>query len=434
MKALREKVELQKTVDTWQNSSKNLFKLIYSSMSSTSKIGLGYGIKSNDEVLSYEEEINCFIFNNTAEDYIGKPLYSRFTKSSDYKGVPNPLNDDYTPREQADIDDSLYVPGKKGPQIPDADVSDKTTSVDNEPVSNPVPKDQTKQVPKPNQRIDPSYAKHVKSPRKPSSPQEPPKTKDTPVWNNVNRINHSNKFAPRSVMFNSDRLNFNTGKSSVNSVNSHVNTIRPNISSGSVNINSGRPNINSVRSNVNTGKPNVNSGSFNFNSARLKRPVSTKPSNRFCSERPQDHPLRNMMNQGIFDSRCSGHMTCNKDQLADFEEFNGGSITFGGSKGYITSKGRIRVGDLDFESVSFVKELRHFNLFSISQICDKQHKILFTETKCLVVTFDFKMPDENQVLLKVPRQHNMYSFNMKTPSSKGYACLIANATTDESNM
>ncbi|GKA50217.1 ribonuclease H-like domain-containing protein, partial [Tanacetum coccineum] len=88
----------------------------------------------------------------------------------------------------------------------------------------------------------------------------------------------------------------------------------------------------------------------------------------------------------------------------------------GQSKGYISGKGRIRVGNLDFDSVSFVKELGHFNLFSISQICDKQHKVLFTETECLVVSSDFKMPDENQILLKVPRHHNMYSFDMKTPT------------------
>ncbi|GKF55658.1 hypothetical protein Tco_0165998, partial [Tanacetum coccineum] len=56
----------------------------------------------------------------------------------------------------------------------------------------------------------------------------------------------------------------------------------------------------------------------------------------------QDHPLKNMVDRGIFDSGCSGHMTGNKDQLEDFEEFNGGSVTFGGSKGYITGKGRIR--------------------------------------------------------------------------------------------
>ncbi|GKD42713.1 putative ribonuclease H-like domain-containing protein [Tanacetum coccineum] len=83
-----------------------------------------------------------------------------------------------------------------------------------------------------------------------------------------------------------------------------------------------------------------------------------------------------MEDRGIFDSRCSGHMTGNKDHLDDFEECKGGSVTFGGSKGYITGKGRIRVGNLDFDSVSFVKELGHFNLFSISQICDKQHKTL----------------------------------------------------------
>ncbi|GKD85773.1 ribonuclease H-like domain-containing protein [Tanacetum coccineum] len=148
-----------------------------------------------------------------------------------------------------------------------------------------------------------------------------------------------------------------------------------------------------------------------------------------------DHPLKIMEDRGIFDSGCSGHMTGNKDHLEDFEEFKGGSVTFGGSKGYITGKGRIKVGNLEFDSVSFVKELGHFNLFSISQICDKQHKVLFTETECLVVTSDFKMPDENQILLKVPRQHNMYNFDMKTPGpAKSFACLIAKATSDESKL
>ncbi|GJX51059.1 putative reverse transcriptase domain-containing protein [Tanacetum coccineum] len=58
----------------------------------------------------------------------------------------------------------------------------------------------------------------------------------------------------------------------------------------------------------------------------------------------QDHPLKNMVDRGIFDSGCSRHIRGNKDQLEDFEEFNGRSVTFRGSKGYITGKGRIRVG------------------------------------------------------------------------------------------
>ncbi|GJS90339.1 ribonuclease H-like domain-containing protein [Tanacetum coccineum] len=45
------------------------------------------------------------------------------------------------------------------------------------------------------------------------------------------------------------------------------------------------------------------------------------------------------------------------------------------------------------------------------------------------------MPDENHILLKVPRHHNMYSFDMKTPTpAKGFACLIAKATSDESKL
>ncbi|GJX40121.1 putative ribonuclease H-like domain-containing protein [Tanacetum coccineum] len=187
---------------------------------------------------------------------------------------------------------------------------------------------------------------------------------------------------------------------------------------------------------ITTNEKEFNTGSFNVNNVRSKQPVPNKTSNNFFSpKRPQEHPLKNMVDRGIFDSGCSGHMTGNKDQLEDFEEFNGGSVTFGGSKGYISGKGKIRVGNLDFDSVSFVKELGHFNLFSISQICDKQHKVLFTETECLVVSSDFKMPDENQILLKVPRHHNMYSFDMKTPTpAKGFACLIAKATSDESKL
>ncbi|GKF33293.1 hypothetical protein Tco_0106493, partial [Tanacetum coccineum] len=42
------------------------------------------------------------------------------------------------------------------------------------------------------------------------------------------------------------------------------------------------------------------------------------------------------VDRGIFDSGCSRHMTGNKDQLEAFKEFNGGSVTFEGSKGYIT--------------------------------------------------------------------------------------------------
>ncbi|GJY41218.1 hypothetical protein Tco_0428488 [Tanacetum coccineum] len=102
--------------------------------------------------------------------------------------------------------------------------------------------------------------------------------------------------------------------------------------------------------------------------------------------------------------------------------------------GKITEKGKIRTGKLDFEDVYFVKELK-FNLFSVSQMCDKKNSVLFTETECLVLSPDFKLLDESQVLLKVPRQNNMYSFDLKNVVPLGgLTCLFAKATIDESNL
>ncbi|GKD03032.1 hypothetical protein Tco_1178006 [Tanacetum coccineum] len=118
----------KKTIDSWKDSSKNLWRLIDSGMSSNSKVGLGFEIQSNNEVLSYEEEMNFFVFKCSKEDSIGKPSYSRFTKTNDFKGVPHPLSGDYTPRPQEEIGDSLYVYGKKGPQKPEISVLDDNSS------------------------------------------------------------------------------------------------------------------------------------------------------------------------------------------------------------------------------------------------------------------------------------------------------------------
>ncbi|GJX51441.1 ribonuclease H-like domain-containing protein [Tanacetum coccineum] len=127
-------------------------------------------------------------------------------------------------------------------------------------------------------------------------------------------------------------------------------------------------------------------------------------------------------------------MTGNKAYLAKYQDYNGGPVAFGDSKCYITGKGKIKTGKLDFEDVCFVKELQYFNLFSVSQMCDKKNKVLFTDTECLVLSSDFKLPDENQVLLRIPRQNNMYIFNLENiVPSGGLACLIAKATVDKSN-
>ncbi|GJV96930.1 putative ribonuclease H-like domain-containing protein [Tanacetum coccineum] len=52
-------------------------------------------------------------------------------------------------------------------------------------------------------------------------------------------------------------------------------------------------------------------------------------------------------------------------------------------------------------------------------MCDKKNSVLFTETECLVLSPDFKLLDESQVLLKVPRHDNMYSFDLKNVVPSG---------------
>ncbi|GJY22254.1 putative ribonuclease H-like domain-containing protein [Tanacetum coccineum] len=127
-------------------------------------------------------------------------------------------------------------------------------------------------------------------------------------------------------------------------------------------------------------------------------------------------------------------MTRNKCYLTEYEDYDGGFVSFGDGKGRIFGKYKIKTGTLDFDNVYFYNELK-YNLFSVSQICDKNNNVLFTDTECLVLSSDFKLLDESQVLLRVPRKDNIYSVDLKSVvPTKGLTCLFAKATIDESNL
>ncbi|GJW09932.1 putative ribonuclease H-like domain-containing protein [Tanacetum coccineum] len=180
---------------------------------------------------------------------------------------------------------------------------------------------------------------------------------------------------------------------------------------------------------VNTGRPRV------VNTARSYRePINTvRPFTRQVRGYGVNAGNPHLNDKGFVDSGCSRHMTGNIAYLSNFKEFNGGNVTFGGGAygGRISGKGTLKTDSLDFDDVYFVKEL-NFNLFSVSQMCDKRNYVLFTDTECLVLSPDFKLPDENQTLLRIPREDNMYSFNMRNIVPKeSLTCLAAKATLDE---
>ncbi|GJR99022.1 ribonuclease H-like domain-containing protein [Tanacetum coccineum] len=194
-------------------------------------------------------------------------------------------------------------------------------------------------------------------------------------------------------------------------------------------VNTARPNsavVNAVRANqVNAVKASA---------CWVWRPTKLNSASITLKRHNYGHPQKE--DQGYVDSGCSRHMTGNMSYLSDFKEFDGGYVTFGGGAkgGKITGKGTLKTGKLDFEDVYFVKELQ-FNLFSVSQMCDKKNSVLFTDTGCFVLSPDFKLADESQVLLKVPRKNNMYSVDMKNIVPKeSLTCLVAKATLDESML
>nr|GEU92201.1 putative ribonuclease H-like domain-containing protein [Tanacetum cinerariifolium] len=161
---------------------------------------------------------------------------------------------------------------------------------------------------------------------------------------------------------------------------------------------------------------------------------SKSPIRRFITHSPSsktnNSPLRFTAAQALVVSAAKGNMS----YLSDFEELNAGYVAFRGNPKGGKISGMIKTDKLDFKDVYFVKELK-FNLFSVSQMCDKKNKVPFTDTDYLVLSPNFKLPDESQMLLRVPRENNMYNVNLKNIVPSGdLTCLFAKATIDESNL
>ncbi|GJV20398.1 putative ribonuclease H-like domain-containing protein [Tanacetum coccineum] len=151
-----------------------------------------------------------------------------------------------------------------------------------------------------------------------------------------------------------------------------------------------------------------------------------------------DHgnPQIDLQDQEVIDSGCSRNMTGNMSYLTNYEEIDGGYVDFGGNPkgGKITGKGTSKTGNLDFENVYFLRELK-FNIFSVSQMCYKKNSVLFNDTECIVLSPNFMLIDESQGLLRVPRKNNMYSVDLKNIVPKrDLTFLFAKATSDESKI
>ncbi|GJT55733.1 ribonuclease H-like domain-containing protein [Tanacetum coccineum] len=174
-------------------------------------------------------------------------------------------------------------------------------------------------------------------------------------WNNVQRVNKQNQFVPSAVLTRTGKIPVSTARASSTKLFS---TARKSFNRQTI-LTSTAMKVNTVKTNVNRVRPaNVFHKTHSPSSRSFKKTTVLRSD--FSKQKvntAKDYPHRALKNKGIVDSGCSRHMTGNKAYLAEFQDFNGGPVAFGGSKGYITGKGKIKTGKLDFEDVCFVKEL-----------------------------------------------------------------------------
>ncbi|GJX82087.1 ribonuclease H-like domain-containing protein [Tanacetum coccineum] len=171
-----------------------------------------------------------------------------------------------------------------------------------------------------------------------------------PVWTNANRINHSNKFVPRSVQLNAGRPKFNS--------------VRPHINTGRTNINSVRPKVNAVSSNINTVRSRQPAPTKTSKSLSPKRPQMNKINQRMDFSKPHSsvrRPFAKSTAQIAYsnavmgswgsvvktsasynwrNSRPNFNHNSIKEQLEDFEDFNGWSVIRWRSENALNFKNR----------------------------------------------------------------------------------------------
>nr|GEW53865.1 hypothetical protein [Tanacetum cinerariifolium] len=372
------------------------------------------------------------VFTTNSEDVEGRPLFNRFAKTDSMTAVPPPLSEDYTSlSDHINLDESQMSYGTKSSTSSDSMfVSNDFVSYDDSDKSSEV---STNDFASSDSSVKSSEPKPNNSTFCASTSSVSTSENEAEIESNVGKPIQEPIIVQDLPSFscNSFDKNENTSRTSCNKngyFNKKSGHFRKNASSVSktskVNIPPARPQP------VPTGKPKVfapvPTGSQNRpflvptdrgyspsvisgwwkSTARATSNFSRPTSSYFqtyTSYVPimySNHikyggdkwatavkPLADAENEGVFDSGVSRSMTGNKERLDNFQEFQGGKVMFGGGE----------------------------------------------DTECLVLSKDFKLPDESMVVLRVPRKHNLYTINLNNLCPRGnLACLVASESGDGS--
>ncbi|GJV38960.1 ribonuclease H-like domain-containing protein [Tanacetum coccineum] len=412
-KAKKERDDLKLTLEKFENSSKNLSKLLDSQVSDKFKTGVGYDSQVFDSQV-FDSQVN-----------------DKYKTGEGYHAVPPPYTGNFMPPKPDLVlaDEEEYVFSESITSVPAVATSEvKTSESKPKSVSEPLIEDwisdseseyETESKSKPRK---PSFAKveyvksneHVKSPRKSVKKVEnnkqveyPRKNSQSPRgnkrnWNNLmtqklgsnfefknkacyvcGSFNHlikdcdfyEKKMVEKPVWNNARRVNHQNSQRM-----SHPHP-KENFVPRAVLMKSGLKTLNTTRQNSSRAAVNVTNiaGEAKSSKAESKAVIAYGPSR-----------------DPVFLLLCSGQ-----------------SIALSWQE----------KGVIDIIPPKEVKSLV------------KKNNVLFTDTECVVLSPNFKLTDESHVLLKVSRKDNMYSVDLKNIVPQGgLTCLFAKATPDESNL
>ncbi|GJR89704.1 hypothetical protein Tco_0213715 [Tanacetum coccineum] len=368
------------------------------SSESDTEFGLGYGDHRYDGILSYENEVLQSVFMNKESELEKQPLYDRFVTAGGMHVVPPPMTGNYMPSgPDIEVDYSQFTYGPKQTQPSESEsqssefdtcesnISTEPSELVSEPVVNesnvecqpkvwsdaPIieeyesdSEDEYVSIPT-KQQETPSFAnQQVKTPRETVKNQfthsQKPKVDKKELgygftvracfvcgslnhlirdcdfhekrmarkaelnngwnrkssqreirqtWNNVQRVNKQNQFVPSAVLTRTGKIPVNTARASVSAVGGKRETaVKP-----------------SAGCNWRPQRYNAYYLKYSMVGSSLRKMLAFKDSTR------QDSSPK----QAWVEFR---HMFGNKAYLAEFQDFNGGPVAFGGSKGYITGK------------------------------------------------------------------------------------------------
>ncbi|GKB70865.1 putative ribonuclease H-like domain-containing protein, partial [Tanacetum coccineum] len=337
--------ESEARFDKWTESSKNLVKLINSSMSTRTKFGLGYrGTFGPDEVFDLSAPS---IFDTTPEDVAGEPLYDRFVQAVGMHAVPPPLTRTFMPPStMPDLDDTPVTYGSKSNNNDTNSVSNDFVSCDNSD----------------------------KSSDSETTGFAPLRLNNALVWKNVENIP---SFVPRPAYVPAGSRNRPTSVPAGRPFPAgwHNPAARPMT----------RPKSHYFQQFSRPGLYNQ----MDMDGGRWGTAVKTSTGCSWQRNRPYMHwgsknnggflILIHKAGPSIVDSGCSRSMTGNKEKLADFVKIKGGTVTFGG--GMVKSQEKAPLG-------LPLSILRMFIMWKSLRIliCSLCHKFVIPSTKSILQT------------------------------------------------